>query len=297
MPSLETLKRKIDTAEDLQSVVKTMKALAAVSIRQYEKAVASLVDYNRTLELGLQILLRNSPEVLLAKSSNLISNRVGIVVFGSDQGMCGQFNEKIGQFTQKKLQLPKFSTCDHKILTIGTRISERLAILGLNSEETLTVPSSLEGITSIIQETVLILENWRQKAEIKQILAFHNYLLSGSAYGSRQVQIFPLNMSRLQKLQKQKWASRNLPMFTMSPDLLSSALFRQHFFISLYRACAESLASENASRLVSMQIAEKNIQERLAELKTQFQQERQTKITEELLDIVSGFEALKNEQD
>jgi F-type H+-transporting ATPase subunit gamma len=104
-------------------------------------------------------------------------------------------------------------------------------------------------------------------------------------------------MSRLQKLQKQKWDSRSLPIFTTSPERLASALFRQHFFISLYRACAESLASENASRLASMQIAEKNIQERLGELKTHFQQERQTAITEELLDIVSGFEALRNERD
>jgi F-type H+-transporting ATPase subunit gamma len=52
MPNLETFKRKIDTAQDLQSVVKTMKALAAVSIRQYEKAVISLNSYDKTLEMG-----------------------------------------------------------------------------------------------------------------------------------------------------------------------------------------------------------------------------------------------------
>ncbi|MGB5594265.1 MAG: F0F1 ATP synthase subunit gamma, partial [Crocosphaera sp.] len=64
---------------------------------------------------------------------------------------------------------------------------------------------------------------------------------------------------------------------------------------SLYRACAGSLASENASRLASMQVAEKNIEERLLALKTEFQHQRQTLITEELLDIVSGFEALNKD--
>jgi len=73
---------------------------------------------------------------------------------------------------------------------------------------------------------------------------------------------------------------------------LFQALIRHHLFGSLYRAFAESLASEHASRLTSMQGAEKNIEARLAELKAQFHQLRQMSITEELLDIVSGFTAL-----
>ncbi|MFP3870922.1 MAG: F0F1 ATP synthase subunit gamma, partial [Syntrophobacteria bacterium] len=84
-----------------------------------------------------------------------------------------------------------------------------------------------------------------------------------------------------------------LPMYTMAWDPLFSALIREYLFISLFRAFAESLASENASRLASMQGAEKNIEERLGELRTRFHQQRQMSITEELLDIVAGFEALK----
>ncbi|PSN18448.1 hypothetical protein C7271_12495 [filamentous cyanobacterium CCP5] len=77
-------------------------------------------------------------------------------------------------------------------------------------------------------------------------------------------------------------------------DPLFSALFQQHFFIGLYRACAESLASENVHRLASMGIAEKTIEERLLDLKVAFQQPRQDTMTEERLDIVSGFEALSH---
>lgn len=73
---------------------------------------------------------------------------------------------------------------------------------------------------------------------------------------------------------------------------MASASFGQYFLVSLYRACAESLKSENTSRLAAMQTAEKNISERLTELNMQFNQQRQTTITEELLDIVAGFEAL-----
>jgi F-type H+-transporting ATPase subunit gamma len=78
----------------------------------------------------------------------------------------------------------------------------------------------------------------------------------------------------------------------MDQEPLLSSLLRQHLFVSLYRAFAESLASENASRLASMQAAERSIDERLEALRGEFRYQRQHAITEELLDIVSGFEAL-----
>jgi F-type H+-transporting ATPase subunit gamma len=79
----------------------------------------------------------------------------------------------------------------------------------------------------------------------------------------------------------------------MSWESLFSVFVRQYLFASLYQATVDSLTSENASRFASMQAAEKNIQERLAELHARYRSSRQNSITAELLDIVSGFEALK----
>jgi F-type H+-transporting ATPase subunit gamma len=79
----------------------------------------------------------------------------------------------------------------------------------------------------------------------------------------------------------------------MEWDRLFSALVQEYLLVSLFRAFAESLASENASRLASMQGAERNIEEQLEELTQRYHQRRQMAITEELLDIVTGFEALK----
>jgi F-type H+-transporting ATPase subunit gamma len=70
------------------------------------------------------------------------------------------------------------------------------------------------------------------------------------------------------------------------------ALIREYLFISLFRACAESLASENASRLAAMQRADKNINDLLEQLHGTFHQLRQSGIDEELFDVISGFEAL-----
>ena len=70
-------------------------------------------------------------------------------------------------------------------------------------------------------------------------------------------------------------------------------MIRQYLFVSIFRAFAESSAAENAGRLASMQGAEKNIEAQLSDLNMQYHRQRQMSITEELLDIVSGFEALK----
>ena len=105
----------------------------------------------------------------------------------------------------------------------------------------------------------------------------------------------PVDQNWLRLVQQQEWPSPVLPTFTMDRERLFSALIRQYLFISLYQALAESLASEHASRLAAMQHADRNIQERLEELRAEFRQQRQLAITTELLDIVAGFEALTGE--
>jgi F-type H+-transporting ATPase subunit gamma len=73
-------------------------------------------------------------------------------------------------------------------------------------------------------------------------------------------------------------------------------LIREYLFVSLFRAFAESLASENASRLASMQVAERNIEDRRRALNGESRQVRQSAITSELLDIIAAFEALREKE-
>ncbi|MEL6137547.1 MAG: F0F1 ATP synthase subunit gamma [Cyanobacteria bacterium J06628_6] len=297
MTQLDRLQRNIKTAEDLQSIVKTMKSLAAVSIHQYENAVASLTEHSRALALGLQILMLHSPEALAAQRPSP-PQRLGIVVFGSDQGMCGRFNQQLIEFVEQRLAwLRQLHSKNPKVppptlLVVGSRIAEGLMAAGHAVEQRLPTPSSIAGITPLIRTVVLQLERWRRHGQVDHIWVFHNRPIGGTRSSPNLLQLFPFSYLYLQQLQQQPWPSRCRPQIMLEPERLFSAVFQQHFFVGLYRACAESLASENASRLASMQVAEKNIEARLNELSTAFQQQRQETITEELLDIVSGFEAL-----
>ena len=300
MKSLESLQRKINTADDLQSIVKTMKSLAAVSIHQYENAVISLADHSRVLAMALQVLMLNLPEALRAQKPGP-PRRLGIVIFGSDQGMCGRFNPQLVEFVEGRLgQLHRLhapsaaAVSTPQFLAIGSRVADSLMTAGYAVEQCLPVPCSLGGITPLVQQIVLQLESWRTQFQVDHIWVFHNRPTGGMASSPTLLQLFPLSYLYLQKLKQQAWSSHCRPQVAMEYDRLFTAIFQQHFFIGLYRACAESLASENASRLAAMQMAEKNIDERLQALKVAYQQQRQDAITEELLDIVAGFEALNH---
>ena len=324
MQTLEALTTQINSIKDLQSVVKTMKALAMVSIRQYETAVTALADYNRTVEMGLQILLHHrdfseQPVILPNDVSNHKSNgTLGVIIFGSDHGLCGQFNEQIVSYGLQQLKELQIKPENCAIAAVGARLIPYLETAKQNIYAQFSLPNSVAGITSMVQEILLTIEQWRFPQEeklraslrpsptgislrgrnllpshIDRIILIYNKSVSAASYRPQNLQLLPMNAKWLQSLEQQPWHSEGLPTFTMDWDKLFSSLIRQYLFVSLYRAFAESLASENASRLASMQAAQKNIEERLTELNAQYRHQRQSSITSELLDIVSGFEALK----
>lgn len=294
MQTIESIKRSMKTADDLHSVVKSMKALAAVNIRHYEKAVQSLAEYNRTIEMGLQILLRYRPGVI-GQVKPKAMDRLGVVVFGSDQGMCGQLNDQIVSHAVKTMEQTGVKLEDRILLAVGLRVASRLEETGHSVDEYLSVPKSTGRITPAVQDLVMIIEEWHDKNRIERIMLVYNKHLSGASYRPHTLDLFPLDKNWLSEIGQRDWPTQQLPIFTMEWDQLFSRLIHHYLFVSFYRAFAESLASENASRLASMQGAEKNINERLGELNAQYHRRRQMSITEELLDIISGFSALESE--
>ena len=291
MQTLDVLQRRIKSAGDLQSVVRTMKTLAAVSIGQYEQAAHSLAEYYRTVEDGLRMLLWQSPRPA-ASARPEPETKGGIVAFGSDQGMCGQFNDQMADWIQTELDGRDEPLQDWTFLCVGLRLSARLQEAGLSVEQELAVPGSVTGITTLAEELLTAIERWQSRRPIGRILVFYNRRISASSYRPHVFQLLPIDPEWIRAHRQRKWPSRSLPLISMDRDRLLSALVRQYFLVSLFRACAESLAAENAARIASMQAAEQNIEDRLTELRRDYHQLRQTAITEELLDVVTGFEAL-----
>ena len=241
MLTAEALKRKIQSAQDLLGVVKTMKALAAVSIRQYQRAVESLADYNRTVEMGLQIVLKESLEATAASRSQ--SMRLGAVVFGTDQGLCGQLNNTIVGHALEEMDKTGIPKEDRIIIAVGVRTADILEDSGQKVFEILTTPGSTAGITSMVQDITLLLVNWRFKIAVERMHLYYSEYVSGAIYRPLTLKLIPVDHQWLVDLRREKWASRTLPTFTMDWYRIFRALIREYLFVSIYRAFANSLAS------------------------------------------------------
>jgi F-type H+-transporting ATPase subunit gamma len=284
-----SLRRKIGSAGDLQSVVRTMKALAASSIGQYEKSVRALGDYYRTVELGLGACFRASDSALVMEpQGHPDAGAIGAVVFGSDQGLVGQFNDVVADFAVKTLAaLPG----QPQVWAVGERVHARLTDAGLPPLGLFTVPNSVQAITPLIGQILVEHETHQDRGEVTELHLCYNRPTSGAVYLPVHQRLLPLDENWRRKLAELPWPTKPLPE-VMGDSATLRALIREYLFVSLFRACAESLASENASRLAAMERADRNIDELLMELNGNFHRLRQSGIDAELFDVISGFEAM-----
>jgi len=287
METLEILSRKIKTSHDLLSVVKTMKSLAAVNIRQYESAAEAMDGYNLVTEKAWQVFFKNRPQLQKKK----MADRAVFLVIGSDQGMCGQFNENIIQYVLQKANAAEMIGADKIFWSAGERVRA-----GLEEEvpvqEHYYLPSSPAAISGLMYDIVEKFAMLHETERIETFHLFYNRLEKGGTYSSTMERVLPLAPDYGEEKRNQPWPSRCLPMIGVNHAMFFEQLFTQHIFGAIYKAFSQSLASENAARLASMQAAEKNILEMEETLQGRFRETRQNAITAELLDIISGFEAL-----
>jgi F-type H+-transporting ATPase subunit gamma len=268
-----------------------MKTLAAVSIRRQEKAIQTLAEYSRTMEMGLVILLRQGAGEIVEQPSTF-DGRLGIVILGSDQGLCGRFNEQVVSFSRERMRELESDGSRRRILCVGGRAHMHLVESGERVDEAHPAPVSVTGILSTVNSILVTMDEWKSHHRIDRVVVCYNRLLFGTVCGPQLLRLMPFDRERLRELSARQWPGPTLPLFTMDRGRLFSLLIRHSLFASLYLTFAESMAAENVSRLASMQAAEKNIGERLDELNLQFRDLRQGAITEELLDIVAGFEVM-----
>jgi F-type H+-transporting ATPase subunit gamma len=289
-----SLRRQIASAGDLQSVVRTMKTLAASSIGQYEQSVRAIGDYHRTVELGLGACLRASgptvtgPDAPVAVGGSA-RRTVGAIVFGSDQGLVGQFNEVIADFALETLTtLPKTT----QVWAVGERVHARLIDAGVSVTNVFAVPASVSTIGPLVGQILVETETVLRPFALAALHLFYQRPKTGSAYAPVTQRLLPLDEPWRRRLIAVPWPTATLPEVPGAGTSTLRALIREYLYLSLFRACAESLASENASRLSAMQRADKNIDDLLEQLNGRFHRLRQSGIDEELFDVISGASAL-----
>jgi F-type H+-transporting ATPase subunit gamma len=288
------LRRRMGRAAQLQSVVRTMKALAAAHIVPYERSVKALTGYQRTVELGLCACLRQGQvEAAVPSGGAVRPGPVRAIVFGSDQGLVGAFNEGVAERALQALaRLPGPA----QVWAIGERVQGRLVAAGLPLRGCFALPTSVPSITPLVSQLLLAavpdVALDRGHPSAGELHLFYNRAAPGAAHAPVGRRMLPLDAAWVRARAEAPWPTARRPQVLGPPLATLGALIREHLFASLFQACAESLASENASRLAAMERADRNIDDSLASLHKAFDRLRQSRIDEELFDVVAGFEAL-----
>lgn len=284
--TLEQLTRQNNTLTSIRGIVSTMKTLSAINAAPYEQAAQAIEAYHETILQGFAALAFRAGPALAAALKHPPVQRQLLIVFGSDHGLCGNYNEQLAQLTQQYSH--KQTKQKMSVLCIGAQMHHALSDQGIKPYQLLMPPASAEGIGRLAGDIVTHIEAF-SRGELLTELAVTLAFTERAEHGTRTPvlkPLLPLAKSLLQPIKQ--WPSPSLPDFTMPLDSLLSSLVRNHLFVSVFRASAEAMVTENAARLALMQQAEQSVDERLDEVKGEMTAVRQDAITTELMDIIIG---------
>lgn len=289
--SLEKLERKIKTTRELREIVSTMKLLSSVSILQYEQAGAALEKYRRNLQTAFHALILKSglPRITPSKAKP----KYLMILVGSDNGMVGKFNQEIIKAAHQFLKQKGISTQQTQFIIVGKRLNMLISQNKWPVYARYGLSNSVKIVNTLAESIILNINTAMSREKISHVYVFFHQHIKNQPVSTESRQIFPINTKNMQNLKNKPWATNNIPLITLSPEKMFSALVREILLIAFSSLLNHSLAAEHWTRMTNMQNAEKNIDENLAELDKQYQQKRQEQITEELIDVVSGAAALK----
>lgn len=291
MQRLEEIRRRIESAGSLQAVSRAMKALAAARIRRCRETAQAAAEYERTLELGFQIALSHRPSGF-TPTAPPAGAPLGAVVFGSDLGLAGPFNSRVADFALTELAAAPARDAP-LVLAVGTRVANHLEAGDVPVVDTLMAPSSVDRLGALAQDVLLVIQRWRREQGVERVDLLFAEHESGAGFEPRRLQLLPLDPDWLRELERRPWTGPTLPTHRGEWESLFSGLVREHLYLALYRAAADSMASEHASRLAAMEQATGRIEDHLEELRRTLRTERQEAVTQELLEVASGYEALR----
>ena len=295
MSSLESMQKRIKTTQDLRDIVSMMKTLSSVSILQYDVALASLKGYRRNINDAFHALIKRGN--LPPKAFNFLrkEGKTLVILIGTDSGLVGRFNTEMLQKAQADLSAASIPLSETLFVGVGKRVIGLLAARKLNTFAKYAISNSIKTVNSLAGTLIIKIYEAIQKEKVSSVIVYYHKREQGIATTLEKIKLLPSDKTDFEKLRQKPWDTNNVPLITMPPQKLFEALIKEYLMIQLCSMLTYSLSAEHHTRMINMQNAEKNIDESLERLNLEYQQKRQDAITEELIDVVSGAEALKKQ--
>jgi F-type H+-transporting ATPase subunit gamma len=295
MPTLRDIKRRIASVKSTQQITRAMKLVAAAKLRRAQERVTEARPYCRIMDEMVSDLALRSPREMhpllrgpVSDGGDGTTSKLLLVITG-DRGLCGAFNSNI---IRRSLDLLRADQDNPDVSLV-------LIVVGRKARDFYR----RRGPVAIRSEYVNFFDKlaFSHAAQIGQDVA--------SAYASNEVDQVQLIYNEFRSAASQRVVVETLLpiqsdagsdeaagveyLFEPSPKAILEALLPRHVEVQVYRALIESLAAEYGARMAAMDNATKNASEMIDLLTIQFNKARQERITKELLEIVSGAEALR----
>lgn len=289
MANLKELRIKIGGIRAIRKVTAAMKLVAGVKLRKAEQRALASKPYANELKKILATIKREN----LAKSYELFDGRESVksevlITFASDKGFCGNFNYLLSKKLKEIITERRASGIKIKILCVGNKLYQML-------RHALSEKESLELVADFYKGEVLensrnlaarVIEEFRKEAVDRVSLVFTHY------YSAMRMTVGEESLIPL-KREENKDITETI--FEPSADEVLENLLPYNLGIQIYQAALESMASEQSSRMRSMDNATRNADEMLGDLTIRYNRTRQYGITQELTEVVAGASAVAND--
>ncbi len=292
MPSLKDLRNRIDSVKSTRKITQAMKMVAASKLKKAQESAEKGRLYSDKMDNLILNILRNTERILdplvLDKSEG---SRYLLMAITADRGLCGGFNSAVIKAVKEKYIELKEKNKNIEIYCVGRKGYESLNAVYSNNiisfrEANLGKCSFIE-IDKIGKE---LIENFKN-GQFDTCFIYYNFFNSVISQTVTEQMLIPYNPNRESVNETE---SENKVMFEFEPDeeTVLSELLPKNVSVQLYRALLEASASEQGARMTAMDNATRNAGEMIDELTLNYNRQRQAMITKELIEIISGAEAL-----
>ncbi len=290
MPSLKDLKNRIKSVKNTQKITKAMKMVAAAKLRRAKEAAEAARPYAEAMERMVQALASSVTEG--AQVPKLLSGTGKsdvhlIVVATSDRGLCGGFNSTIVRSAKRKIRELQGQGKTVKILAVGRKGYEQLHVefgkLIIGKSE-LKVKKLGYGEADAVAKTIL--EKF-EAGEFDAVHVVYNQFKSAISQVVTWQQLIPL------QVEAQVGTTATTPYeYEPEEEEILADLLPRNLGVQLFKALLENAASEQGSRMTAMDNATRNAGDMIKKLSIKYNRTRQAAITKELIEIISGAEAV-----
>ncbi len=287
MPSLKDIRKRISSVKNTQKITKAMKLVAAAKLRRAQDAIIAARPYSRSLERVIHDLSARAgadAHPLLAQRDG---SRVEILLITSDRGLAGSFNAQLVRSVEHYVEDELADATEVSLRIVGRKGREYFKRRDANIRGTSPAFTSQNALEQSRELTTQIIEDFVND-EVDRVFLVYNEFKSAISQGVVLQQVLPVTPDAEEGRQLEQDF-----LYEPSKDYLLEHLLPMYLQVGLYTAALESVASEFGARMSAMDSATRNAGEMIDKLTLQYNRARQAAITKELLEIISGAEALK----